>query len=46
MIFVEVERILVKGNVIGIVKIFDGFVMVNKLLIIFCWSDFLIKCSL
>lgn len=41
--FNEFERILVEGIVIGIVKILDGFYMVNDLLKIFWWDDFLIK---
>lgn len=44
--FVEVERIPVKGNVIGIAKTFDGFVTANKSSTTFRWSDFSIKCSL
>lgn len=44
--FIEFERILVEGKVIGIVKILDGFFMVNDLLVLFCWDDFLIKLNL
>lgn len=40
------ERIPVKGNVIGIAKTFDGFVTANKSSTTFRWSDFSIKCSL
>lgn len=44
--FNEFVRILVEGIVIGIVKILDGFYMVNDLLILFWWDDFLIKLNL
>lgn len=44
--FIEFVRILVEGIVIGIVKILDGFFMVNDLLKLFCWDDFFIKLNL